>query len=254
MEISEHTDLKSRLSGQWAVMADEWIAAVETRGDRNAHREGLLDSWMLAAVGDAKGLAVIDLGCGEGRFSRMLAERGARITGLDLSERFIEYAAEHRARDEEYILGDMEALSGIGHASFDLAVSYLTLVDVPDYESAIGEAFRVLRPKGRLVVCDLQPMTSAAMGWIRHGFDKLHYKLDDYFDEGERVLRMMPGDHKWTNLHRTLSSYPNAFLEAGFALEGIKEPKPTAEQVARFPYIANNLRVPEFIIYLLSKP
>ena len=90
MEISEHTDLKSRLSGQWAVMADEWIAAVETRGDRNAHREGLVDSWMLAAVGDAKGLAVIDLGCGEGRFSRMLAERGARVTGLDLSERFID--------------------------------------------------------------------------------------------------------------------------------------------------------------------
>lgn len=153
MDNTDHTDLKRRLRAQWAVMADEWIAAVEMGGDRNAHREGLLDPWMLDAVGDVLGLDVIDLGCSEGRFSRMLAERGARVTGLDLSKRFIEYAAEHRAKDEEYIRGDMEALSGIGDASFDLAVSYITLVDVPDHESAIGEAFRVLRPKGRFVVC-----------------------------------------------------------------------------------------------------
>ena len=97
-------------------MAQDWIERVELAGDRNVLRIGLLDHWMLAASPDVKGLAVIDLGYGEGRFSRIPAERGAKVTRLDSSERFIEYAAGHRARDEEYTLSDMVTLSGIGDA------------------------------------------------------------------------------------------------------------------------------------------
>ena len=112
-------------------------------------------------VGSVSWLDVVDLGCGEGRFSRMLAERGGRVTGVDLSERFIEYATEHRVGDERYVLGDMEDLRGLADGSFDLAVSYVSLVDVVDLEAAIAEAFRVLRPEGRLVVCNLQPVVTA---------------------------------------------------------------------------------------------
>ena len=46
----------------------------------------------------------------------------------------------------------------------------------------------------------------------------------------------------------------NSFLDAGFVVEGLREPTPILEQVERYPYIADNLRVPEFIIYLLRKP
>jgi 2-polyprenyl-3-methyl-5-hydroxy-6-metoxy-1,4-benzoquinol methylase len=53
---------------------------------------GLLDPWMLDAVGDVSGLSVIDRGCGEGRFSRMMAESGAKVTGLDLCESLIDQA------------------------------------------------------------------------------------------------------------------------------------------------------------------
>ena len=146
MENPDHVRLKETLRAQWAAMAQEWIEGVELGCTRNAHREGLLDSWMLDAVGDVSGLDVVDLGCGEGRFSRMLAERGAQVIGLDLNERFIEYANGHRVKEERYVLGDMEDLAYFADGNFDLAVCYITLDDVPDHERAIGEAFRVLRP------------------------------------------------------------------------------------------------------------
>ena len=250
--MADKSTLKELMSTQWDAVADDWIAAVRTKGE-NEHREGLLDSWMLDAVGDVSGMKVIDLGCGEGRFSRMLAERGASVTGIDLCRRFIEHAAAHRVRDDEYLVGNMEDLNNLPDAGFDLAVSYVTLVDVLDLERAIREAFRVLKAGGRFIACNLQPMVTASFaGWIRDARERLHYKLDDYFDEGPRTLPVW--DQEITNIHRTMATYINTFLDAGFFLEGIKEPTPTLEQAAAFPKVADNLRVPEFVIYLLRKP
>ena len=228
-------------------MADYWIETVE--GGQSIHRQAFLDNWMLRAVGEVDGLRVVDLGCGEGRFSRMLSRRGATVT--DFSQRFIDYAIANRVGEETYRVADMENMEALGDDSFDLAVSYVTLVDFPNHAAAIGEAYRVLRSGGRFVGCNLQSMTSAGMGWIKHGEEKLHYKLDDYFDETERMMRFRGYD--LTNFHRTLSTYINSFIGAGFVVDKLLEPMPTREQVERYPYVADNLRVPEFIIYLLSK-
>ncbi len=134
------------MSERWQAAAPGWIERMRRRKDIS--REGFLDDWMLDAIGEVRGLRVIDLGCGEGRFCRMLTERGARVVGVDLCEEFIESAQAQRACDEVYQVGDMERLAGIADCGFDLAVSYLTLIDVLDYESAVREAFRVLRPGG----------------------------------------------------------------------------------------------------------
>ena len=234
---------------EWRKMSEGWIDSINGRG--SYHRKGLLDKWMLDSVGDVSGLDVIDLGCGEGRFSRMLAERGATVTGLDFNDRFVEYAEAHKVGGETYILGDMQDLAGISDETFDLAVSYLALVDVPDLPRALREAHRVLRPGGRFVVCTLQPMVLAGGCWIKAGNEKLHFKLDDYFDEGPRLLTMCGSTV--TNFHRTISTYVNSFLKAGLRLHEIREPKPYPEQLAEYPEISDNLRVPEFIIFLLGK-
>jgi ubiquinone/menaquinone biosynthesis C-methylase UbiE len=119
---------------------------------------------MLNAVGEVRGLDVIDIGCGEGRFSRMLAERGGRVTGIDLCEPFIEAAKDARLKDERYEVGDMEHLTGIADASFDLALAYLSFVDSFDLTAAVRSAHRVLRQGGRLMVCNLAPMVTAGNG------------------------------------------------------------------------------------------
>jgi SAM-dependent methyltransferase len=242
---------KAKMRALWDQAAPRWIERIRTRGDIS--REGLLDEWMLRALGDVSGARIIDLGCGEGRFSRMLAQRGANVTGVELSAPMLRAALEARVKDETYLPADMENLSAIQDAHFDIAVAYLTLLDVLDYQSAIREAFRILRPGGRFIVCNLAPMVTAGNMWVKYGDGtKLHFRLDNYLDETVREMPMCGVNIR--NFHRTLSSYLNGFIESGFVLERIEEPVPSPEQLAAFPDNDDMLRVPLFIIYLLRKP
>ena len=94
------------LRQEWRELAPAWIG--ETRAGKNASRDGLLDGPMLEACGDVRGLRVLDCGCGEGRFCRMLVERGAEYAlGLDLCEPMIRAAQELAGGKDEYRQADV---------------------------------------------------------------------------------------------------------------------------------------------------
>ena len=238
--------LPERLHTQWAESAQDWIDA-----DQSV-RTGMLDRWMLDSLGDVSGKSVIDIGCGEGRFSRLLSKLGASVTGVDLTEALIERAYSLSA-GETYRIGNAETLEGVASATFDIAVSYIVLVDLLDYRSAINAAFRVLRPGGRFLVCNIHPMRSCVpVGWIKQGDTKLFYPVDNYTDEGPR--EWMWWGRPFVNMHRTLSSHITAFLEAGFTLRALHEPVPSEEELAANPTFDDEYRAPNFIIYVLDKP
>ena len=240
-------DLEQILNTQWTEAAEDWFQ------QNQAVRTGMLDSWMLRALGDVSNTHVVDIGCGEGRFSRLLARLGASVTGVDLTEPFIERARSLAVGNDTYILGDAEDLEGIASNSYDLAVSYIVLVDLLDYRRAIEAAYRVLKPGGKLVLCNVHPMrTAVPYGWVNQGGRKLFYALDNYTNEGPREFDWW--GRNFINMHRTLSSYISAFLEAGFVLERLDEPVPSEEQLAANPTFDDEYRAPNFIIYALRKP
>ena len=122
-----------------------------------------------------------------------------------------------------------------------------------DYRGAINAAYRVLRPGGRLVVCNIHPMRSCVEGgWIKQGDTKLFYPVDNYTDEGPRTFNWF--GRKIVNMHRTLSSHIEAFLDAGFTLRALHEPVPSAEELAANPTFDDEYRIPNFIVYVLDKP
>ena len=127
-------NIHQRLHTQWTEAAQDWIAADQ------AVRTGMLDRWMLDSLGDVTGKSAIDIGCGEGRFSRLLSQLGATVTGVDLTEPLIE-RARSLSTGETYLLGNAENLQGIESNTYDIAVSYIVLVDLQDYRSAINAAY-----------------------------------------------------------------------------------------------------------------
>ncbi|HIG53712.1 MAG TPA: class I SAM-dependent methyltransferase [Candidatus Handelsmanbacteria bacterium] len=242
---------RDELKREWIDLAPAWI--YEAREGVNPTRAGLLDKPMLRACGDVTGLRILDSGCGEGRFCRMLAQQGAAyVLGLDLCEPMVEAAKQSQSQRDEYRVADVQDLGFLDPESFDFCISYLNQCDLPDFMANNREVFRVLKPGGRFIVANLHPMRSAVGGWHRtQQGEKLHVILDRYFEETERRWRMMGSD--FTNFHRSLSTYVRGFLSVGFVLVDLIEPTVTDEQLEDYPQLDDEIRVPNFIIYVLEK-
>jgi SAM-dependent methyltransferase len=235
----------------WENSAQAWIDSLGERGERGDWgRQHVLDPVMMARVASGRFGNALDIGCGEGRFCRMLRAAGVHATGIDPMRQFIELARQ-RDRDGDYRLGRAEALE-FADASFDLVVSYITLIDIPDFRTAIAEMARVLRPGGSLLMANLTGFTSACAdrGWVRGDNGAyLHFPVDNY-------LREFPLWLEWSgirivNWHRPLAAYMAAFLEAGLILKFFSEPGPVSgEEIDQ----ERARRVPWFVVMEWQRP
>lgn len=96
------------------------------------------------------GTAVLDVGCGAGRFLRMAADRGASCAGLDATDEFVAIARE-RVAGADLRVGDMQALPWPDE-TFDVVTGFNSFFIAHDMGAALGEARRVLRPGGSLAM------------------------------------------------------------------------------------------------------
>jgi ubiquinone/menaquinone biosynthesis C-methylase UbiE len=157
----ENSNLKERVRAFWQANPCGVKFADAAPGTRHfyelveAHR--YTKEWHIPAAADfagARGLKVLEIGCGLGTDGAQFAEAGADYTGVDLTEAAVELA---RRRFELFDLpgtfqtADAENLS-FTDESFDLVYSHGVLHHTPETGKAIQEIHRVLRPRGRAVV------------------------------------------------------------------------------------------------------
>jgi SAM-dependent methyltransferase len=215
-----------------------WIADMGARGDYA--RQFVLDRPMMARVTGGAFSKALDVGCGEGRFCRMLQATGIQTIGIDPTDVLIEHA---RSKDPagDYRIGRAEALE-FPDATFDLVVSYLTLVDIPDVRTAIAEMARVLQPGGSLLIANLTSFNTAGSpeGWVRHPDGMDRFQIDHYLDERAEWISWR--GIRIRNWHRPLSLYMSLLLDQGLILRHFAEPSPldsdpeTADRYRRVPY------------------
>jgi len=233
----------------WQASAKAWIADMGERGDFG--RRYVLDPVMLPRALARSPKKALDVGCGEGRFCRMLKPHGVDVTGVDPTRALITAA---RSRDPAgaYLEAVAERLP-FDDKSFDLVVSYLSLIDIPDIHAAIPEMARVLNPGGSLLIANLNSFNTACAdtGWIKNADGRrLHYPIDNYLQE--RSMWIEYRGIRIRNHHRPLSTYLRALLDAGLRLVYFDEPPPIANTPPS--RAASYRRAPWFLVMEWIKP
>ncbi len=240
----------------WDSGADAWDAFVESGAD--FYRTLLHAPALLEACGDVAGLRVIDVGCGQGLFSRQLAEAGARVTGVDVSNGQLGNAERHE-RDRPlgiaYHRLDAAALSDHwGSSSFHMATACMALQDMPDIARVLTAVRKVLTPEGRLVFSVPHPATNTGYREWERNVDgtKRSLKIDHYFASGPGLINwnMKRLTHHWSTPQRrqTLEEWWDFVTDAGFSVRALREPRPSAEVVAAEPRLEDSRRLPYFLI------
>jgi ubiquinone/menaquinone biosynthesis C-methylase UbiE len=222
----------------WNASADAWVASMGTSGDYS--REHVLDPVMLGLAAGTLARSALDVGCGEGRFCRMLKAGGIASIGIDPTEALVAHAR-RRDPDGDYRLGRAEQLPFEG-ASFDLVVSYLTLVDIADFRGALREMTRVLKPGGALLIANLNSFIStSANGWLKDGAGRdICYPVDRYGEEFAQWVEWL--GIRVQNWHRPLSAYMTELLGLELRLTHFDEPMPrsgdaeSSEKYRRAPW------------------
>ncbi|MCL2394768.1 MAG: class I SAM-dependent methyltransferase [Acidimicrobiaceae bacterium] len=167
----------------------------------------------------------IDVGCGEGRAARKLAEAGHRVIGLERSPT-LATAAGSGASPVAVARADAVALP-LPDGCAGLVVASMVLQDLDDLDPAVSEVARVLRDRGRFCFAIVHPFSSAQDAEVFHG-DGPGTVTGSYLAERRYVDRMERDGVGMTfeSAHRPLSRYVDALGRAGLVIAAMRESGP----------------------------
>ena len=167
---------------------------------------------ILSLAGDVSGKDVLDVGCGPGRHACALLDRGARVTGIDVSEEMLRAARSNAGGRGRFLHADFETVR-FRRASFDLVTASLCLM----YSRTLPPVFRNfrawLKARGRLIFSIYHPV-------------RFFHKIPGFdFSRRQKVWIHLEGcDVTVWNYYHPLADYFAALTENGFELLRFVEP------------------------------
>ena len=252
----------------WNGNAEAWTRL--SRAGYDVYRDGLNTPAFFELLPDVSGRRGLDVGCGEGHNTRLLAARGAKVTAVDVSDVFVRHARECERRDPRgifYLLGSAVELP-FADASFDFVAGFMSFMDIPGPERVVAEAHRVLRPGGFLQFSIEHPCFALPHRRNLRGADGLTYafELRDYFarEEGriiEWTFSSAPpaakeglSPFRVPTFHRPIGDWLNLLVDTGFVVERVAEPRPSDETVRRYPKLQDAQVIAYFLHLRARKP
>jgi ubiquinone/menaquinone biosynthesis C-methylase UbiE len=178
---------------------------------------------LMELVGDPSGLAVLDVACGEGFYTRMIRQRGAsRVRGVDLSHGMIELAAREESRHRlgiEYVVGDARELPETDPFDVVVAAYLLNYARNRDELASMCRGIaRSLKPGGRFVTVNSSPSLAfpTAPCYRQYGFETS--VRGDWHEGAPVTWTFHLGDESFEieNYHLNVAVHEEAFQRAGF--------------------------------------
>jgi ubiquinone/menaquinone biosynthesis C-methylase UbiE len=233
---------------EWNDASESWADFV--RQGKDYYRDCLNNPAAFRLIGNVKGQLVLDLACGEGYNTRILAEKGAKVTGVDFSTRLIEIARIKEAKEKlgvDYHTADAADLSEFPSDCFDLVTCFMALQDIRNYKKAMSEVARVLKSESRFVfsiphpcfemVVDKGNRISTTTKYFGAAEDHIHWKM-------ERLLKPF----ETTSFHRTLTEYFSALHKNRLLVRRLVEPQPTMRGIKKHPPLREVLLRPHSVV------
>lgn len=230
------------LRAAWDEHAAAWVRWAREPGHDSYwrfHRDVFLE------MVPPPGRRTLDLGCGEGRLARDLRELGHDVVAVDASPAMVA-AAREADPDLDVRVADAAELS-FDDGTFDCVVAFMSLQDVADFAGAIGEAARVLAPRGRLCVAIVHPLNSAGE-FAGEQSDSPFVVSGSYLDRSHYADSIERDGLELTIVseHRPLEAYVGAICASGLLIDALRESvlPPDAVNVERS---RRWLRIPLFL-------
>jgi len=224
-----------------------WREQALTDADPAGDPFGILPT-LLALLGEVSDQDVLDAGCGEGYLSRILAARGARVTGVDLAPRLIELAGQKASASAiDYRVADLSVPQPELAGRFDAVASYLVLNDVEEYRGFSETLARSLKTGGRAVLGINNPYSYM----LRRGLGSAYFASGSMHPCGLSSVGVPVSFY-----HRTLPEYVDAFLGAGLHLTrmvDLDRPSMAERRVSGEPLPPHD-QLPHFMVLAFSKP
>jgi len=220
-------------------IAEAYLAAEDTEACRTFSGE------MLELLGDVSGKHILDAGCGFGQQAEILIQRGARVTGVDISGRLISLAQDRvgRSKFAKFIKADIRAYLKSQRGRFDGIISFFELMFHRDIEGVLRQFARALKKEGSLLVLLPHPVRNMGM-----------HDPPDYFATGLFAEEWRTG--RFWKYYKGLGDYVNAVVTCGFHVRRLLEPVPPREKVAFYDVhscFPRGIRYPQCLVILCQK-
>jgi len=245
---------KDDVANVWDAAAEGWVDFVRTGKDY--WRDGVNNPATFRLIGNVKGKTVLDLACGEGYNTRLLARKGAKVTGIDHSQKLIGLARMEERKEPlgiRYLRMSASRLTGVSDASFDLVTCFMALHDIENYEDAVAEVARVLKHGGRFVFSIMHPcFEDMVVNGVRINAAERYFNKTQHVIEWKMERLTKP--FKTVSFHRSLTDYSLVLAKSGLLISRLVEPRPTKEAMRKHPNLREVLVKPQSIVFETTKP
>lgn len=214
----------------WGKVAG-WYDELLEKKDGTYQKEVILPN-LLRLLDPQKTDTILDIACGQGFFSRAIAEKGAKVIASDIAKELISIARENSSKSIEFHVTSADSLTFCTDNSVDKAIIILALQNIENFNGVIKEAYRVLKPNGKFYIVLNHPAfrIPKKSSWQWDDLSRTQYRrIDSYMSDIKERIEMNPGtvqthNKKFTiSFHRPLQTYFKGLNKAGFLVGRFEE-------------------------------
>lgn len=215
----------------WDSVATKYEKSVKKDSTSDFAYERQVNALSILSLCDNSGVA-IDLGCGDGRFTKDLSSRYKKVYGIDYSQKMLR-VAKSNCPNSEFILYDLERGLPDIKTKADLVVCKLFLMYLKNIENIARESYEILNKDGLMVLSVTRPIKWVSE--LQRG-RLINNKYLGYLSETDVYWKIGGDDNlKAQFINRTLQTYINTFTKFGFKLEAVLETGVPDTFVIKYP-------------------